>query len=939
MSSGWLSIAAVGFAAIAASGIAGDDAAPARWPDAIEVFHCDFAASWDENYDGWPDGWMRRRGRGYPHYVHIQLDDEPADGGPTCLRVDLDGGGAGALSPPIKVSHLYSYVLEGLVKTDGLEFDEAFYSVVFLDADRKPIETFVSTKFRSTAGWRRVRLGPVAASSDRARWAQVGLHVEPTGREDLRGTARFADVWLGRLSRMTVRANHPFNFFLVDQPVEITCELSGFVEPRPVVTFRVEDALGRTLERTERPLDLEPATPAAPSDEPPREAADSRPTAEPEPAEPATRAGSAPPDAADVGQSDAGDVTADAGAASGAAGGSQTAVPPRQPAAEPPPRRASARWTPTLAGPGFYRLRVTLPGSRGPANEQQMELVVVEPQSAPPNSEFGWTLPRGEQPLGYAQLFALLGHSGIRRVKLPVWFDESRDPQAVEQLVGAVERLSAQGIEVVGLLSDPPASLRQRYGRRRQLDAADLFAPEAGVWYPSLEPVLARLAMRVRCWQLGGDEDTSFVHDPQIAARLGAIKKQFDRIGRDVRLGVGWNWLEALPPAPAAAWSFLALSADPPLTDGELGAYLGPTGGAANRWVVLRPLDARHYSSETRAVDLVRRMMAAKIDGAEAVFCPDPFDPRAGLMNEDGTPGELFMAWRAAALALGSARHVGSLQLPQGSENQVFARGDEAAMILWNSAPTEETLYLGGRIRQTDLWGHAIGAPQSGSEQTVLAGPAPTIVTGLSAPLARWHVSLRLEHDRLPSVFGRPHANRLAFENSFPQGAAGSASLVVPDGWKAEPRQFTFRLAHAETFDQPFEIILPYSARSGRHPVRVDFEIQADRPYRFSVYRHIDVGLGDVYVKLDTRLTEDGELEVEQRLVNEAAEPVSFRCQLYAPDRQRQRTDVVNLGPGCDVRTYRLPGGAELIGKTLWLQAEEIGGGRVLNYRFTAEKK
>ena len=112
---------------------------------------------------------------------------------------------------------------------------------------------------------------------------------------------------------------------------------------------------------------------------------------------------------------------------------------------------------------------------------------------------------------------------------------------------------------------------------------------------------------------------------------------------------------------------------------------------------------------------------------------------------------------------------------------------------------------------------------------------------------------------------------------------------------------------------QAFEITLPYNAASGHHPIRADFEIQADVPavggmsgrhtpppraghvnappngqYRFSVYRHLDVGSGDVYIELVTRVNRQGELEVEQHFVNDTEQSLSFRCHLLAPDRRRQ---------------------------------------------------
>ena len=84
------------------------------------------------------------------------------------------------------------------------------------------------------------------------------------------------------------------------------------------------------------------------------------------------------------------------------------------------------------------------------------------------------------------------------------------------------------------------------------------------------------------------------------------------------------------------------------------------------------------------------RMMAAKIHGAEGIFCPDPFDPERGLLEPDGTPGELLLPWRTAALLLGGARRVGTLELPGGSPNEVFSRGHDAVMVIWSDAGKEE---------------------------------------------------------------------------------------------------------------------------------------------------------------------------------------------------------------------------------------------------------
>ena len=107
---------------------------------------------------------------------------------------------------------------------------------------------------------------------------------------------------------------------------------------------------------------------------------------------------------------------------------------------------------------------------------------------------------------------------------------------------------------------------------------------------------------------------------------------------------------------------------------------------------------------------------------------------------------------------------------------------------------------------------------------------------------------------------------------------------------------------------------------NGPTDVRLDFDISAERRYQFSVYRTINIGLDDVTLEVTSRLNEQGELVVEQKLINKTDDPVSFRCSLFIPDRQRMITQVVDQGRGADVQTYRLPRGSELIGKTLWLR-------------------
>lgn len=846
-----------------------------RYPGATEVFCCSFDEAWDKNFDRWPDQWSRRHDREHPHFVSVRISDEATPAGTGCLRIDLDGGAAAAFSPTVPVSPHYTYVLEGLIQTEGLAHDEAYLSLNLLNAKHGQLKTLCSEKIRGSHGWKRLRIGPIAPTNDATSFAKIGVHLEPNSRADLTGSARFDELWLGRLPRIRLSANSPHHVFTDSQPIRVTCRGSGWLGEDLPVVFRLEDVFGTPIAEDRQHV----TTRLAVQGSLPREA-----------------------------------------------GASQ----------RPPCLVGSAEWEPPIPGPGFYRVHATIQDHSDLVHRRQLTLAVIRDNLDPPGGEFGWTLPQGDQPLPLPALCGLLSRAGISRVKYPLWFDEKTGDQRIQELIRFSQRLTAHGIQLVGLLSDPPEAVRKQFPDCAS--PAEIFTADPQRWYPSLETAMTRMGTQVRWWQLGQDQELGFVGYPKLAEKIARIKGELDRLSHDVRVGFGWDWTHQLPQATGdpPAWRFLALSADPPLTHRELAAYLAATQQpAVRRWVVLEPLPKSRYSLSARATDLVWRMTSAKIHGAEGVFVPNPFKSDRGLMNDDGTPGELLLPWRTSALLLGGAEYSGSIQLPQGSENHLFARSSGTVMIVSSDTPKEEVIYLGPDVRQLDLWGRTIAVAKQEHRQVLEVGPLPTFVVGIDQRVVGWRQSFRLANDRLRGAGGQ-RQNRLLLKSSFEEAIHGRIDLVVPDSWEVSPRRTEFRLVRDEPLEQELLFTLPPHAASGRYPIRADFEIDAQAAHRFSVYRHIEVGSGDVYIELVTLLNDRGELVVEQHLVNETPQPVSFQCRLDAPGRRRQTARIIGPGRGREVNTYRLPDGRQLIGKTLWLQAEQIGGPQVLNYRFVA---
>jgi hypothetical protein len=488
---------------------------------------------------------------------------------------------------------------------------------------------------------------------------------------------------------------------------------------------------------------------------------------------------------------------------------------------------------------------------------------------------------------------------------------------------------------------------------------------DPAVWVPSLDPVMSRVSMRLRWWQLGQDNDTSLVGFPNLSQKISEFRQRLFRFGQEVNLGLAWALDGEKRSAADTTWDFEQLAPDPTLSTQKFEDFVAqPLQDSAQHWVTIEPPSRPEDSSKitpgelnARAAEFVRKIVAAKEHGADGIFISKPFDDRVGLMRANGMPAELLLPWRATASMLSGTKFLGAIQLPNGSDNRIFVRPDgQAVMVVWNEKPTQEILYLGKDVHVVDLWGRSASPAQQDNQQVIEVGPLPTFVSGLSAPIARWRMALRFDQDHIESIFERPQKNKIDFKNCFGQGVGGTISIVAPqtgaakrdadtdalktrgletDPWSIEPPHGTFSLAAGEDFHFPFDVRLK-NAIFGKQPMRIDFDVNADEQYKFSVYSAVWVGAGDVTIDVKTHLEKDGSLAVQQIMANKSEHLVDFKCNLFAKGYRPQRAQVYRLGLTPDRKLYRYPNGADLLGKTLLLEAEEIGGLRVFKYSFVA---
>jgi hypothetical protein len=836
---------------------------------AVSLYKCFFEAEADQNYDQWPDNWTRRRGAGYPQYLEIGIQPSPEDANNRCLVVEMNGGAAHVSTPAIPIASRFSYAVEVDMKVLGLKRDIITLLLTFLDEHKKPLETVETKPIPRDSDWQHVSIRPATPHQLNAKYAVVSVHVRPGEREDLSGRLLIDNLELLRLPQMVVKTNHPNSLFLPGEKVNVSVEISGIVVTDSALSLEVLNAAQQPIKQ--HVVNLGGAK------------AELR---------------SSGPDHVDT--------------------------------------LASQNWVPwegTPPEPGFYYVRVALKDKEGNGLQRTIRLAVIAKQPVPKAGEFGWSLPTGERAVASAQLLHILRHAGVNWVKYPVWYGEKETAQA-EKIVRMVDQLDELGINTIGLLDQPPAQLTAQLGDQKETPSAIVFA-EKNLWMPALDPVLSRLSLKIRWWQLGADEDSSFVGDPALFGKLQDVRTQLVRFGESMRLGIPWKVLQDPPEDFSKAGSFLSYSDRPAPTAQEIIATTPKTNPAqVERWLALHPLRRGDYDSTTRARDLIQRMIAARMQRYSLTFIPRPFDDYEGLFTSDGTPSELFLPWRTAALALATRDYLGSVRLPNGSENHLFSNGEEAVMVLWNEQPTQETMYLGEQITACDMHGTPIKIATNSQddrvEQILPAGPAPIFIFGVHAKLAQFGMLFEFENSQLQSLLGQAQTVGYKYRNPFARSVAGSFTIHAPSIAETTA-PVAFRGAPGELRASQFPLLLKPEAGSGIRPVRIDFQLTADRDYRVSLYREMFVGLQGIDVELDTRVNEEGFLEVRAQLVNSNDKPVSFTCHLFVPERRRHKIQIMNLGSERRSVTFRVPDGRELIGKELVLRFEEVGGSRVMN--------
>ncbi|XZE52519.1 hypothetical protein SH139x_004218 [Planctomycetaceae bacterium SH139] len=919
------------------------------------------------------------------------------------LSAHVDGGGILCQSPPFPVAKRYSYHLRANIKSEGFEHDQAWLELAFYEADlvdpkgnRSPgklLQTIATEQIGGSSDWRAVQLGPITAPIN-AEVGRVRIRVEPQERQDFQGYAGFDAIRVSQTPRIRMECDQPGGLYSPPGAPQITCTVSGLADSVPSVFFRLLDENGNELATHQAalnpsPLDR-PTAGSAVGNSVGNSAGTSVTTNIPSPASNPESSLSSNT-GVDEGQPNA---VAEPSTIASSGGIAVWQLP------ELGPGFYRVRAALDNRGPNAFEIEQTfavladLPTPQGPfgwsltgPGRHNFPLIGLPPWLS--QCRVQWVkYPCWLEPTAYkkadelARLMGRLEDRGINTVGvicqppaviLPLLNMQAEDHVAImlreteawQPLLEPVMARLSNGVDWWQLGDEGDYSFLGRAQLKSAIDEIRVALQGYGqpikivLNWPWLDPLPPDSSWS---WHAVCLSDPT----PPTAAEIKAYFRPAEPLP-------GADQLSAADPL-AAAENNSAAKSDPELAnapgmeaqnlDGSLrqatqlvanNSFIVAGGGgnsagqspsepksSGKHWLILEPLPRDAYPRGQRIRDLVERMLVVREMEIKAAFISDPFDPRLGLLREDGSPDEMLLPWRTAAALLGDLKPVGSLDLPGSSQNVLLANAETATLVVWNEQPTEEAIYLGDEARHIDAFGRELPIKpvqlRNYPLQQITVTSEPTFVTNLDRTAALWRLAVRLDRQRVDSLLGREQTIELLFTNPSDQTITGQLQVEAPEAWNVSRWARNIVAEAGREQSEKLSLTLRNDATIGEEKIAFDFELEGDSRRRFTVWRKLNIGPEDVHIEVTTRLLPSGVLVVRQEITNTSNRPLQFDCSVYAPQRQRQRQTVAIPAETTVTCEFAWPAGEDLIDQVLQLRASQHNGARTLNFRFKATR-
>ncbi len=585
---------------------------------------------------------------------------------------------------------------------------------------------------------------------------------------------------------------------------------------------------------------------------------------------------------------------------------------------------------------GRYTARLTVEAEGTELLRREQSFIKLNP----PLTSIG----RGHSGLGIVLGPAAAAHIGVTTgllkvlspdsVKLTVWRKKTDDEaivwgdRNVDQLVNA---LHERGIDIVGILAEPPSSLVEQLGHPDH-SLFDVLTAPASPWRSYLALLLTRYGERIQAWQLGDDRRPESIDPRQLVKAIANVRAELRPLVGASKLvaphHVEWQLTDAARQADV-----ISLTLPAHLVSSRLVEQLASISEHGDRrlWATVEPLDPVWFNPRSRWIEWARRLVVARQAGVDTVFVPEPWTIEHSEAGEVASPQIEAIYLRTLVQTLGRLAPQGPVWLDHGVAGWLFAdkTTDTGAIVAWTDAdepsPRGIRFDAGPTAQRIDLLGNVapLDAVEDGVRLEVDA--MPIVIAPVSAGRARTVASFAVVPPNL-EVTTEGHDCRLLLRNELPTRIAGVLHLEALAGWRVSPRRLVLDLASGQESSQPLKIIVPYNQPSGDFALLGRMDIENTKPARLNFRAPVFVRGADLDMNVVARLA-DSRLNIWQRITNRSGRALDLRSVVVYPDRLSASRTIRNLADGeTTVREYELANAQSLVGRPIRVSVEAADG-------------
>lgn len=837
------------------------------------------------NYESMPAGWRQLNAVRYPRFLEPKFDMKVGYIAPPSFMLPLSGGSLACyyLSNDISVHPDADYEITAWIKPAGLKHARAFIKAYFLD--------HAMTKINESER----RSADVHGATDREDWTEVTIKL-PAGFERAR--------WIGlsvHVEQAQTPVPDPDNPRPIDyQDIHATAWFDDIrIVRQPRATLSI-GAIGNVF-TSEMPVEC--------------------------------MAGVTDLDGRGL------DTILELHDADGIL--LQSRVLPVDPLRSPP---ATIRFTDLL--PGSYSLRLIVRAAGGELqhlDESFLVLGKLPVASHAGSSGFG-VIADPAAPSHGAISARLTQLSGVQSAKIALWRADMDDDDIVtgDRAADALIRsLRSSGVRIVGALDRPPPSLLLKFGHPGHT-VFDVLSTSPDQWRPYLSFLLARYGEEVNAWQIGRIPPDPVSDADKLAASLTNLKAELKPLVGAPRIVIPQEVTTASA-NPASMPDVISVNVPAHFAADRLLAQLAMAGGGKRPalWATLEDIDSARFDRIPRLSEIARRLILARVAGAESVFVPQPWQITAGDPPQV-KPDESFIVLRTIASTLGGLEPICPVWLADSVTAWLFASpgAEEGVLAVWNDAggPIPRTIVTDSlpNCRHYDLWAREQFPLDRKGGRACRIDVTPSFF--LSAQNARVRTVADFAFDP-PNVRVQVEKNQtmIRLKNHYATRLSGILKLRPPDSWVVSPKELAIDLAPGQELRTSLSISMPSNFPIGTNVFEALFVREGLRPDDMTLRTPIEVVCPGLDLSVLTR-AEGRSLRIIQRLTNRSGHPLDLRSSLiYANDRRETRL-IRSLADGqSTLREFEIRDAAGAAGRPIRICTESVSGELKCNQLVTVE--